>query len=371
MVTIGIIEPVGGHGGMDYYDYGLAYGLGQNKVSVLLYTCDETNIRTYLNVRTMLVFKNMWKSGFVIKSLRYLYGHFKAFKHLKEQKSSIAHLHFFTFRSIDFLCLLIGKLFGHKIVVTIHDVNAFDKSGNISMAKLCYKLIDHVIVHNQFSYNELMDKYKPPKPVAIIPHGNYIPFISQSSMPPSGSTKFTILFFGQIKEVKGVDLLLKALSLSLKKGYKIKLILAGRPWKADIGYYQSLIENLNLQSDVETNFSYIADEHVLAYYSRSDLVVLPYKEIYQSGAILLAMSYGKPVLCSNLTAFTNIINHQENGLLFESENPESLSKQLNFAHDNRNILDTLAKAASKTVKEDFDWIKIGMKTKETYFGLIK
>jgi len=82
-MSVGIVEPVGGHGGMDYYDYGLAMGLGNAGVFVRYYTCNQTNIREYHNTETIVCFRNMWKRNFVIKSLKYLYGHFCAIKDLK------------------------------------------------------------------------------------------------------------------------------------------------------------------------------------------------------------------------------------------------------------------------------------------------
>jgi hypothetical protein len=72
---IGIVEPVGGHGGMDYYDYGLAIGLASQNIDVTLYTSSETTPRNYDGVNTVLCFRRMWKRNILIKSYKYIAGH--------------------------------------------------------------------------------------------------------------------------------------------------------------------------------------------------------------------------------------------------------------------------------------------------------
>ncbi|WP_316633668.1 glycosyltransferase [uncultured Flavobacterium sp.] len=224
--SIGIIEPVGGHGGMDYYDYGLAMGLGADNVEVLFYTCDETTERTYKKVITILHFKRMWNRNFLVKVFKYLNGHYSAILDLKKRDIRIIHLHFFTFRSIDLLILWFAWLNKIKRVVTIHDVNSFDKKANVFFEKKCFKYIDGIIVHNKSSLNILDDKFKLSIPKVIIPHGNYLPFINPiSNFKPKNTEKFSLLFFGQIKKVKGLDILLQALSVLKKKNVMLSWLL--------------------------------------------------------------------------------------------------------------------------------------------------
>ena len=59
IMKIALVEHVGGHGGMDYYDYGLAYGLGSNNISVSYHTSNETNMRIFDNVHTYYTFGNL------------------------------------------------------------------------------------------------------------------------------------------------------------------------------------------------------------------------------------------------------------------------------------------------------------------------
>jgi len=363
---ISIIEPVGGHGGMDYYDYGLAYGLGANGVDVLFYTSDKTQVRAFTNVQTKLFFKGVWGSSFLTKTRLYIQGHIAAYRDSKKNGVKIVHLHFFFFRGIDLLMLLLAKSFGLKVVVTVHDVNSFHNNSKQSVEKLCYKLIDGVIVHNRSSFNTIEEKGMRTGKIAIIPHGNYLPFITAAEKAPKSSSPFTLLFFGQIKDVKGLDILLNAFKKVTAVKQDVQLIIAGKAYKNDLGVYENLIEELGIAPFIKTDFRYIPDDEVASFFSQADLVILPYREIYQSGVLLLTMSYGKPLLCSDLAAFEEIIIDKENGFTFKSENDDDLADKLLAIMDDPELLAKVSANASKVIRNDFDWVKIGAKTAAFY-----
>lgn len=367
-IIVGMIEPVGGHGGMDYTDYGTALGLGKNSVSVLFFTSNQTDIRYFENVKTFLYFNNMWKRNFFIKSYKYLFGHIKAFLHTKKEGGKIVHLHFFAFRSIDLIILLTAKLLRLKIVVTVHDINSFDKNSNIWYERMCYKLIDRVIVNNNISKKTLNFKHILKKEITVIQHGNYLPFINLS--PSNKSEIFTLLFFGQIKEVKGLDLLIRAVAIVKNSGYNVQLLIAGRPWKSKLDIYTDLINNLKLNDNIKADFRFISDNEVAGYYSKANLVVLPYKEIYQSAVLLLSMSYGNPVLCSDLDFFKDVIVHNENGFLFKNGDVNDLAEKIIEIKGNMRLQEYVSKNATIMINERYNWIKIGKEIKDIYSCLI-
>ncbi len=368
--SVGIIEPVGGHGGMDYYDYGLALGLSENNVNVVLYTSNETKIRNYQNVTTKLFFNNMWKSNFIIKVLKYLFGHYFAIKDLKKRDIKILHLHFFKLRLIDLFIIKLAKFHGLIVIGTLHDINAFDKKANKLVEKKCINFLDGIIVHNQSSLNSLNKKQKLKSSIKIIPHGNYLPFLDKTKFKSlKNDDKLKLLFFGQIKKVKGLKTLLEAMKILKDADQKIELVIAGKAWKSDLNVYTELISKLNISEIVKTNFSYIPDSEVSNYFNSADLIVLPYTKIYQSGVLLLSMSYGKPVICSDLDPFKEIIIDNENGFLFQSENEIDLAKKIIDIIE-KNKLSSVTENANALISSKFDWINIGKTTKEFYTNLL-
>ena len=365
-MEIAIIEPVGGHGGMDYYDYGLAYGLGSHGIKVHYHTCSKTNIRKFKNVTTFHTFKDLWGKSSIIKLMLFIKCYYKAIRFEKKQNTDMVHLHFFSFSFLNLLVLMLLRLNNLKTIVTVHDVDSFYKSSIRWVEKISYCLIDGIIVHNQSSYNDLLNKnIKLPK-IVIIPHGNYVPFVNQLPLPPENKI-INLLFFGQIKEVKGLDILLNTFSIVIKQNKNFKLIIAGRPWKTEIDKYEKLIQELEISEYVETHFRYIEDIEIESFYKRTHIVVLPYKRIYQSGVLLLSMSQGRTAITSDLPAFSEIITNDENGFIFKSENIEDLAKCILSLTPDKIANATLK--SHQIIQDKYDWIKIGRQTLDFYTTL--
>jgi glycosyltransferase involved in cell wall biosynthesis len=365
-MKVSIVDHVGGHGGMDYYDYGLAYGLGVNKVFVNFHTCNETKIRDFDNVDTHHTFGDLWKKIRIIRIILFFKGYLKSFLLAKKNKVQVVHLHFFDFTFRNLILMFFSKFYSFKTIVTIHDVISFFNMSNKISEYYILKLADGIIVHNQTSFNDLKSKHSNLSKVSIIPHGNYLPFINKIEKPKIISQNLKILFFGQIKEVKGLEILLEALKISVSTNRKIQLTIAGKPNKTNFKKYNELIEELFLEDNVTTNLRHIDDSEIESFYKNSDLIVLPYKMISQSGVLLLSMSYGLPVLTSDLPAFTEIISDNKTGFIFESENSESLADKLIEIYDNRNLLPKVTQNSNVLIQEKYDWRLIGKKTKEFY-----
>jgi len=365
-IKVAIIEPIGGHGGMDCYDYGLAYGLGANGIEVDYYTCSKTQTRKFKQVKTFYTFRNLWNKPKLLKLFYYLYYYGKTIRDTRRHKSDIVHLHFFSF-SVPNLMILLMLRFRHlTIVVTVHDIDSFHGSTNNWIEKTSYRLINGVIVHNQSSYNDLLKKKIKLPLVAIIPHGNYVPFVNKLPSPALNDN-INLLFFGQIKKVKGLDILLNAFAEVIKKNKNFRLIIAGRPWKSDPNYYEEIILKLGISNFVERKYEYIEENELKFLFSKTHIAILPYKRIYQSGVLLLAMSYGRACITSDLPAFREIIEDNYNGFLFESENKDDL-KDVILSLTLEKIKRVTFNAVD-TINTNFDWVNIGKKTKEFYNSL--
>src|SRR5438128_6813807 len=120
-ISVALIEPIGGHGGMNFYDYGLSQGLANNNVKVYFFTSDSTVPVAIPNVETIASFSSMWKKkSKILKVVLYIRGLVHALVYSKRRKADLLHLHVFHFGWLFFFAILICKLFGFKVVVTIH-----------------------------------------------------------------------------------------------------------------------------------------------------------------------------------------------------------------------------------------------------------
>jgi D-inositol-3-phosphate glycosyltransferase len=216
--------------------------------------------------------------------------------------------------------------------------------------------------------------------VTIIPYGlnNAVPI---TSLTCEGAKKRleiqkdekTILFFGRIAPAKGLDCLLGALFQLRKSGKRYRLIIAGRPDRCE-EYWQSLqTETAAFDSDeiiVRANF--IPDEDIEIYFKAADVLVLPYRHIYQSGVLFLGQSFGLPVLASDVGSLKEEIVEGETGFIFAPEDPSDLASCIEdyFNSDLYKNLDQRRARIQKYAQEQHSWTTVGAITMNVYSSLL-
>lgn len=163
------------------------------------------------------------------------------------------------------------------------------------------------------------------------------------------------MFFGQIKKVKGVDILLKALILLKRKFTDLYVMIAGSVWKTDFAECQAIIDNNDLTECLKTDIRYIPDKEIKYFYAASDVCVLPYTDVFQSGVIQLAYGYKKPVVTSDLPAFTQFVEEGVTGFISKAGDVESLANAMERAINSREYLDRIGQAGHDLVKSQLNW----------------
>ena len=275
---------------------------------------------------------------------------------------------------ILFNLFLVKLLFG-KVVLTVHDVTSFaDENESTIISKFIYNLTDIVLTHNAFSKNEIIKVTSiSSNNIYIIPHGNYTPFISIQNDKNNSKEilnlpkdKTILLFFGMIKKVKGLEILLEAFKKVVDTNSDIVLLIAGKPWEDDFDEYQKIIDRNNLSKHIILHTKFIPHEDVKHYYCVSDLVVLPYKKIYQSGVLMMTLSYERPAIVSNLPSLMEVISDNENGFLFETENSNDLSDKLIQILADRKKLEIVRRKGAELINTKYGWDEIGRLTKSAY-----
>lgn len=361
-----IIDYIGIKGGHHYYSLCLLDALEKKGVKTFYFS----NVKEYVHSRTTCipVFREDLK-----KDLGGLYNLFSGLvQSLRiSKKGGVKTQIYHVFEASLINCIVLGliKVFGFSTIVIIHDIHSFDFKEKEILKRAQYNwLSDHLVVHNNHSKQTFLSSFKRlRKPIQVIPHGGHQSIINIIDRQEACKAlnldvnKKHFLFFGQIKKVKGLDLLLNA----WPSDGQSELTITGKPWRDDFEPYQKIIIERGIEEQVHLNIRYISDEERDLYYNAADYVVLPYREIFQSGVLLMAMSYGKGIIGSDLPANKEIIEHDKNGLLFRTDNVSSLQSVIKRAHK----LDSkkLGTMAQETIKEHFDWIKIS----EKYISLIK
>lgn len=380
-LAVAVIEPVGGHGGMDYYDLGLCRGLLAAGCRVSLYTCDETFVPATPGLRIHRCYKGIYGKGpYWARGCRYIAGTLAAFARAVVRGEKICHFHLFHGVIGELTLVLLAKACGRKVVVTVHDVESFGDPRAMERSTIgkVYGLADRLIVHNEFSKCELIERLGvSAAKVSIIPSGGYLEAVGRvrSAVEAKtalgiGESRKVVLFFGHIKDVKGLDLMLEAVPEVAREIPNFTLLVAGRPWKSDFSRYEALIDQLGIRDRCVLHIRFIPDDEVASYYAAADVVVLPYRRTYQSAVVLMAMSYKRPVVVSDLPGMTEIVTNEQNGYVFAHGSRHALSKRLIQALQDEQGRARVVDRALEYIRQNHDWEQIGKQTTKLYNALV-
>lgn len=313
------------------------------------------------------------------KLKNYIFSYKAIYKEMRYVNYDVLHTQWLIFSPVDYYFIKkIKRKCKVKYVVTIHDILPFnEKFYDYRYHKKIYTLADSIILqaeNNRARFEKLFPElvYK----TCVIPHGHFLEYAEPIEQAEARrylripDNKFVFLFFGQIKKVKGLGVLLEAYS-DLCKSYSkedVLLIVAGKVWKDDFSQYQDIIEEKGIQDCVRTDIKFIPDEEIKFYYSACDCCVLPYLDVYQSGVIQLCYAYKKPVVATNIGAFMEIIVDGETGFLVETNNVESLANGLKKAINNAECLDEMGAKGYSYIEKKYSWKVIGSKINGIYHG---
>ena len=378
---VAIIDSLGAHGSSHhFYIFGQAKGLSKSGVNISIYTNNVTKNPNYEGVKFYQFYKDIFgRKSRLFSGFQYILGSVFSLFHAKFNGVKICHYHLFHVDILVFFDFILSKILGLKVVYTIHDVVSFENSrSSDKLSNWIYKRANKILTHNKFSEEIFRIHNKNINTeIDIIPHGNYVPFLEirkdkrlsrhHLKIPQD---KKVLLFFGMIKKVKGLEVLLQAMNEVIENNSDVLLVIAGRVWENDFSIYQKIIDYNNLSDYCLIHNKFIAHDDVDHYYASADLVVLPYKRIYQSGVLMMSMSYEKAVLVSDLPPLTEVVKDMKTGFVFESENPKSLAEKLNGILSDANKLEEVRIKGSNYIKSKYDWLEIGKETKKSYQSIL-
>ena len=165
--------------------------------------------------------------------------------------------------------------------------------------------------------------------------------------------------------------LLAAMKRLFEKRPKLRLLIAGKAKEDILKKIHSFIAENHLQEVVLFENRYIELEAFGLYFDGSDVVVLPYKHSYGSGAIQTAMAFSKPIILTDLPFFREIVVENENGMYFNYGQIEFLSEKIvdffSLPKDRRAFM---AKTSLSIAKDNFDWGPIAEETLSVYKRIV-
>lgn len=214
---------------------------------------------------------------------------------------------------------------GHTKVVCIADnvIPHEHRPGDKPFTSYFLKACDAFVTMSEKVLADLRT-FEPRKPAQLVSHPLYDNFGAPLSKEKARNVlglpveEKIILFFGFIRQYKGLDILLKAMADERIRKAGIKLLVAGEFYEDDKPY-RDIINEYNLHDTVILRTNFIPDSEVRNYLSAADCVVQPYRNATQSGVTPLAYHFEKPMIVTNVGGLPALVPHEKVGLVAEPE----------------------------------------------------
>jgi len=262
--------------------------------------------------------------------------------------------------------ILLLQLICEQIVWTVHNLHNHEKR---------YLALDHwvgtqvasqadvVQVWDKQTAKEVTETYNVPQTKIVeLPHGNFdLKYDSYSGPDPRTELgvdgyKQVYLFFGMIRPYKNIPTLIE--TFQAISSPSDSLLVAGNPMDEQI---RTSVEDAAANADnVYTHLEYIPDPNVPMYFAAADICVFPYDDIFNSGSVILAMTFGKPFVAPKKGAIPSIA--PEGNILYKD-----LNKGLKTARKiSADALESVGNVNRRAALTDHSWDDIADRTCQIY-----
>lgn len=267
---------------------------------------------------------------------------------------------------------------GQRLADICHNVRPFAAGGAASggfrrsrldrvLYRRLYHRFDRVFVHFERNRAAVLETFGlRPERVVCVPHGNELlfeelrdPSLDARALRTSLSLEPdapVVLFFGTLARYKGVDLLLEAFAEVHRAMPGARLVIAGFP-HADFALeaHRVLAARLGLEGAVRIEPRYLASGEIAAWMALASVAVFPYREVYQSGALAVAMTFGVPVVGTRVGAIPDVVDDGVSGLLVPPGDVPALAAAIARLVGDRDLARRLGARAATDARDRFGW----------------
>lgn len=212
---------------------------------------------------------------------------------------------------------------GGRVLALCHNVLPHERRFfDAPLTRAVLRRVDSVLVHSEAQVEVVRSLVQTRVECADIP-----PHLPARPKPghakPEYGAKRRLLFFGLIRQYKGLDVLLRALA----KTPDVSLTVAGEFW-GDVELYQSLLTELGLRERVTLLGGYVPSAQITELFASADALVLPYRSGTATQNILLAHAHGLPVIATRVAAMARYVRDELDGLLCRPDDVDDLARAI-------------------------------------------
>ena len=396
-----------GHGGLIHYAYQLCTALSDRGVEVELITDRDYELESRPhNFRVSKILKLWnprpvgkveWQDGLLGKAKRLFRRtnraavHYRAWavliRHILRERPEIVQFGEIRFAT-DFFPLAVLRRAGIRLSDVCHNIAPFNINAASSevlktspfykrMFRRIYKLFSVIFVHSEVNREEFLRLYGEEINVSAIPHGNEGLFTSVDAKSVGAreirerlnipANAPVALFFGNLSKYKGLEVLIDAFAVVSNRLPGARLVIAGYP-NPDVSVerLREQVKEKGLDSSVIFHFEYLPVQEVAAFFEISSIVVLPYLMIFQSGALQVAYSFGKPVVATAVGGLKEAVEDGKTGLLVPPRDAASLADAILRLLTDEALANRMGKRAKELSETVYSWESIAESVKNSY-----
>lgn len=273
------------------------------------------------------------------------------------------------------LDLIIISLLPTSVVWTVHNKRHHEKRYPLIervINEIAFWSSDRISVKCENARSVLVETYYNAKEekISVVPDGNYISSYQNVCNKPSArdslsidDEKFVYLFFGLIRPYKGVPELIDA--FDHLQFTDIELWIVGNPYTEE--YKEKLAKKVNDKPDIHTEFEFVERDQVQYYMNAADVLVLPYRDILNSGSVHLGLSFALPIISPKIGCIPESVP-DTNDLLYDPDDENALYHELKVAYQHPDLNDVREKNLQEAKRQS--WDKTARKLESVYESMI-
>ncbi|MDP1864704.1 MAG: glycosyltransferase family 4 protein [Thiobacillus sp.] len=238
---------------------------------------------------------------------------------------------------LQFLHVLITlaayRLLKNNVVWTVHELDAYESlhpRRDAWLRSVVMKLSCCLIVHGEHTRSVLIEQYGYRRPIHVARHSSYIGWYKDEVTREQARRKLDLpedaqvfLYFGYIKPYKGVEDLIRAFGQLPDKNAVLYIV--GKPLDDAIKHDVETLAATD--SRIRTHLAYISDDEIQYFFRAANVVVFPFRQTQTSGSLMLALSYGCPVIVPAIATLPEYVG-SDSGILFDPAKPGDLTRAI-------------------------------------------
>jgi glycosyltransferase involved in cell wall biosynthesis len=240
-------------------------------------------------------------------------------------------------------------------VLSVHDpeIHSGERNWRRDLARwLTFRKVRRFVLHNHAQVERFRDRYGLSRDRVAVNHLGVYTTFQEWGDDAAREEPRTALFFGRTSQYKGLDLLYRAMPLVARQLTDVRLIVAGGP---AYGYQPPAPPRLTNGGRIELIERYIPAAEVAALMRRAAVVICPYTDATQSGVVLTAYAFGKPIVATRVGGLPEYVRDGETGIVVEPGDAEALAAAIGRVLLDDGLRRTLRAGVERVAANELSW----------------